>query len=235
MAKEQSTVDEQDANEKSTRTMLREDAYSAFIDCMWQRTFRPGHLISQREICSATGFAITAVREALKRLESERVVTLIPQKGVVLREIGVDEIKDIYQARRLIELPAIRCYVANATSEELQGFRDKTEKVLASSPQSREARIQLAVDRRKLDNQLHRTFIAALENELLTELFHKLETRLLLVQLQLPALYSDHGNAFEEHMEILTAIAAGNPEKAAKALDDHLQTAESRAISAAEF
>lgn len=74
-------------DEATSAPVQRSGAYERFLRCLLQGSFRPGHLLSQREICEATESTITAVREALKRLEAEGIVELIAKKGVILREI----------------------------------------------------------------------------------------------------------------------------------------------------
>ena len=222
-------------NDSKHRQVLRDDAYSAIIAGVSERKFRPGRLLSQREISEATGCTITAVREALKRLEGEKVVELIPQKGIILREIGRKEIEDIYNARKQIEIPAIRAYCESADRAEIASFLEQTHEILAANSSSPEEQAAINLARGRLDRRLHRAFVAAFDNEILSDFLTQIETRLLVVRAQLPALYSDQGAAFEEHLEILAALREGNADQAADALDRHLTLAKERALQSAEF
>ena len=75
-----------------SKPVLRETAYRKFMDYLMSGQLRPGLLVSQRELCESTGATIGAMREALKRLEAEGIITLIPQRGVMVREPEEKEI-----------------------------------------------------------------------------------------------------------------------------------------------
>lgn len=217
------------------RKNLRDGAYQKFLSGLTSRTFRPGRLLSQMEISEATGSSITAVREALKRLEGEKVVELIPQKGVLVREIGADEIRDIYQLRKIVEVEAIKVYMKNPDFREITELHSQTVEILGAELTTREMRAALVDKRRRLDRRIHRLFSDSLKNDILNDILSKLETRLLLVRMQLPALFLDRGAAFNEHLEILEAIQSGGVADAVAALESHLDASAHRATEAVEY
>ena len=200
-----------------------------------QGAFRPGRLVTQREICDATESTITAVREVLKRLEGEGIVELIPKKGVILREITADEVREIYQLRKLIEVPAVRAYALDHEPAEVEALRQKTHDVMSAPKDTGEQRQALVRRRTKLDWDLHQTFLRALGSGLIDDIFRNLETKQMLVRLLLPPRYLSHGEAFAEHLEILDVISAGDPDRAAQLLQDHLDTAQQRFLDAIEY
>ncbi|MFC5585043.1 GntR family transcriptional regulator [Nitratireductor kimnyeongensis] len=218
-----------------TATVQRSGAYEGFLKCLMQGVFRPGRLVTQREICDATGSPITAVREALKRLEGEGIVELIAKKGVILREITADEVREIYQLRKLVEVPAVRIYALNHDPEEVATLRRKTMEIINAPMETAEQRQALVQQRTQLDWGLHQTFLRALQSSLVDTIFRNLETRQMLVRLQLPPRYLSHGEAFAEHHEILDAILERAPDKAAQLLADHLDTAKQRFLDAIEY
>lgn len=213
----------------------RSGAYERFLKCLMQGVFRPGRLVTQREICEATGSTITAVREALKRLEGEGIVELIAKKGVVLHEITADEVREIYQLRKIVEVPAVRAYALDHDPAEIDVLRQKTRDIM-DAPMDTAAQRQALVRRRtKLDWDLHQTFLSALRSSLIDDIFRNLETKQMLVRLQLPPRYLSHGEAFAEHLEILDAIVAKDADKAAHLLENHLSTAQLRFLDAIEY
>ncbi|MEH6726120.1 MAG: GntR family transcriptional regulator, partial [Hyphomicrobiales bacterium] len=64
------------------RQTLRNAAYHAFIDHLFSGDIRPGSMVSQRELCEILDIPLNPMREALKRLEAENFVKLIPQRGI---------------------------------------------------------------------------------------------------------------------------------------------------------
>jgi DNA-binding GntR family transcriptional regulator len=213
----------------------RSGAYERFVKCLMQGTFKPGRLVTQREICDATGSTITAVREALKRLEGEGIVELIAKKGVVLREIDATEVREIYQLRKLVEMPAVRAYASDHDPQEVDALRRRTLEIMEASTETAEQRQALVRRRTKLDWDLHQTFLGALGSSLIDEIFRNLETKQMLVRLQLPPRYLSHGEAFAEHLEILHAIRDKDADRAARLLEEHLNTAQQRFLDAIEY
>ncbi|SIN83827.1 GntR family transcriptional regulator [Vannielia litorea] len=225
----------QDAEAAQAIPVQRSGAYERFLKCLMQGVFRPGRLVTQNDICEATGSTITAVREALKRLEGEGIVELIAKKGVILHEITADEVREIYQLRKLIEVPAVRSYALDHDPAEVETLRRKTREVMGAPMDTPEQRQALVQRRTKLDWDLHQTFLSALRSTLIDDIFRNLETRQMLVRLQLPPRYLSHGEAFAEHLEILDAIDEQLPEKAAELLERHLDTAQQRFLDAIEY
>ncbi|MDB6179108.1 GntR family transcriptional regulator [Paracoccus sp. Z330] len=213
----------------------RSGAYERFLKCLMQGVFRPGRLVTQREICDATGSTITAVREALKRLEGEGIVELIAKKGVILHEITADEVREIYQLRKLVEIPAVRAYASDHDPAVIDALRRKTREVMEAPMETPQQRQALVRRRTKLDWDLHQTFLGALRSSLIDDIFRNLEARQMLVRLQLPPRYLSHGEAFAEHLEILDAIGACQSERAAQLLERHLDTAQQRFLDAIEY
>lgn len=216
-------------------TTLRETAYQAFMNALLAREFRPGRLISQREIARVTGTSLASVREALKRLEGERIVELLPKRGILIREVRQKDIADAYDARLLIENHAIGMYARQCRREEIEQFIRETEAVVNARPTTSEEQLSLLDTRIRLDRELHRTIVAALNNTPLADTHAKIETTMLLARLNLPPLFHSRGPAFKEHLVLLEALLDGDVKHARAALKEHLQCARERALQSAEI
>ena len=66
-------------------------------------TFKPGQRLIERELCEQTGVGRTSIREALRQLEAEGLVTTIPHRGPVVSTITVEEARQLYELRALLE------------------------------------------------------------------------------------------------------------------------------------
>lgn len=73
----------------------------------------------EREICEQSGVSRTSVREALRQLESEGLVTSIPHKGPVVASVTIEEARDIYELRAVLEGFAGRKFALAATDAEI--------------------------------------------------------------------------------------------------------------------
>lgn len=213
---------------------LRSEAYEAFMNCLFSRELRLGRLMSQREIAEITGSSLPSIREALKRLEGEGIVELIPKRGVYLREVKKKEIADAYEIRLMIETKAVKVYAKNCDLLEINYLREATKAIIAKTPQSAEEIAEVYNSRVKLDQQLHRCIVSALDNDLITQIAQKIETTMLLARLTLPIQFFNEGPAFSEHLTLLDALQTHNVEDAVSALTEHLTCSCDRAIRSAE-
>jgi GntR family transcriptional regulator, trigonelline degradation regulator len=81
---------------------------------------RPGARLVERELIAMMGVSRTVIREALRQLESEGLVAMIPNKGPVVRELTLVEAKDLYSIRAVLEGLAARLFVENADEAQFR-------------------------------------------------------------------------------------------------------------------
>jgi GntR family transcriptional regulator, trigonelline degradation regulator len=80
----------------------------------------PGERLIERELISMMGVSRTVIREALRQLESEGLVAIIPNKGPVVRALTVEEARDLYAIRAVLEGLAAHLFVENASDAEVE-------------------------------------------------------------------------------------------------------------------
>src|SRR5947209_19198715 len=84
----------------------------------------PGARLVERELIGMMGVSRTVVREALRQLESEGLVAMIANKGPVVRELTLDEAKDLYSIRAVLEGLAARLFTENASDSQHKQLRE---------------------------------------------------------------------------------------------------------------
>jgi DNA-binding GntR family transcriptional regulator len=97
------------------RTRLVDALRKAILDFQ----LKPGDRLIEREICEQSGVSRTSVREALRQLETEGLVTSIPHKGPVVATVTIEEARDIYELRAILEGFAGRKFALAATDAEI--------------------------------------------------------------------------------------------------------------------
>jgi DNA-binding GntR family transcriptional regulator len=104
-------------------SLIREQALENLRAAIISGYYRPGDRLIERELCEAMGVSRTSVREVLRRLEAERLVSVVPRKGPVVSSISPEEGRDIYEVRALLEGAAVRGFVRSATTAQVTDLR----------------------------------------------------------------------------------------------------------------
>nr|WP_221375019.1 GntR family transcriptional regulator [Actinoplanes polyasparticus] len=107
------------------RSQVTDNLRQAILD----RRLAPGQRLIERELVEMTGVSRTSVREALRELAAEGLVTAIPNKGTVVASVSAEEARQIYQVREALEALAGRLFVQNASPSHLKALRRALEKV----------------------------------------------------------------------------------------------------------
>lgn len=82
--------------------------------------FHPGEHLVERDIAAAHGVSRTLVRDAFKQLENDGLVRSVPNKGVFITSLTVEEIHEIYETRSILEAYASRLAIRRLTAEQVQ-------------------------------------------------------------------------------------------------------------------
>lgn len=98
---------------------VRAQVAAKLREAILNRTFAPGQRLIERELCELTGVSRTSVREALRQLESEGLVELLPNRGPVVAQISPDEAADLYDVRGVLEALAASRFAINASDQEI--------------------------------------------------------------------------------------------------------------------
>ena len=98
-------------------------AYRQIQDLLVRLDIRPGAPINEEDLCLRLGLGRTPVREALKRLEHERLVVAYPRRGTFATEINVTDLTHIFEVRAVIEPAAAASAARHATPADRAVFQ----------------------------------------------------------------------------------------------------------------
>ena len=82
--------------------------------------FKPGDRLYEKELCEQFGVSRTSIREALRQLEAEALVTIVPNQGPIVTRVSQRDAEDIYQVRELLECLASRLFAERATDKQVR-------------------------------------------------------------------------------------------------------------------
>lgn len=100
--------------------LVREQAFEKLRDAIITGQFAPGKRLIERELCEAMGISRTSVREALRRLEAERLAKTVPRIGLIVAELNRKETMEIYEIRGQLEVILFKRFTEIATDEEVE-------------------------------------------------------------------------------------------------------------------
>jgi DNA-binding GntR family transcriptional regulator len=211
------------------RSLMREVAYDRFKAQLFKRNLVPGQFVSQGELCELLDVPLGPTREALKRLEAESLVRLIPQRGIQITDIGVTLIHEAFEFRTVLELAAVRKFARSATDATLQELDRSTRAVLTRMATVSEPDSRLLDAALQVDWGMHNLIIEAMGNRVLIAAHQQNFDKIRMIRL--------HGRsprylplAMEEHLLVIEALLRRDPDAAANALAQHLAAAERRAL-----
>lgn len=99
---------------------LRQQVLDGLRQAIIEGRLAPGARLTERELTEMMGVSRTVIREALRQLESEGLVAIIPNKGPVVRELSLVEAKDLYHIRAVLEGLAARLFIENAGEAQVR-------------------------------------------------------------------------------------------------------------------
>ncbi|MEK6594253.1 MAG: GntR family transcriptional regulator [Pseudomonadota bacterium] len=99
---------------------LRQQVLDGLRQAIITGRLAPGARLTERELTEMMGVSRTVIREALRQLESEGLIAIIPNKGPVVRELSLAEAKDLYHIRAVLEGLAARLFIENAGEAQVK-------------------------------------------------------------------------------------------------------------------
>lgn len=190
-----------------------------------ERKLVPGQRLIERELVELTGVSRTSIREALRELAAEGLVTTIPNKGTVVTEVTAEEARQLYQVRSALEALAGRLFVENAAPAQRRALTNAFRAVERAAAKGSPA-VLAAKDK------FYDVLFEGGGNEALRSIAGTLHARVnLLRSLSL----SRPGRAAEslaELAEIVAAVQANDADAAAKACSHHVEAAGMAGFSA---
>ncbi|TDH60537.1 GntR family transcriptional regulator [Dankookia rubra] len=192
---------------------LTEQAYRAIEEAIVTLDVAPGEVVSEAQLAAKLGFGRTPVREALQRLARERLVRILPRRGIVVAAVDVGEQLRLLEVRREIERLVARAAARRADAAQRARFREIALGMEAAAAAEDETGFL------RLDRALNLLVLEAARNEFATAamaLMHGLSRRFWFLHWR-QATGLEASAAV--HAALARAIAAGDAEQAAAASD----------------
>ena len=180
----------------------------------------PGAVVSETELSQALDIGRTPIREALQRLARESLVAILPRRGIIVSEINVKSQLRLLEVRRELERLIARSAARRATDGERARLVELADRF------ERSAKVNDDVTFMRTDREFNTLCSTAAHNEFAAgamSLMHSLSRRFWYIHYKQAA---DMPLTAKLHADIARAIAAGDPQRAARAADRLLDVIE---------
>ncbi|WIY81893.1 GntR family transcriptional regulator [Propionimicrobium sp. PCR01-08-3] len=195
-------------------------AYRGIRDLILSGKLAAGDIIPQREIAAGLGISTTPLREGLRRLESEGLITLESHRTARVTELRLEQARDLLEIRRSLDPLAASLAAERRTREDIAAIRECGTKLRALP-------VNATVDELIAHRRFHRSIYCASHNELLIGTLDTLWDKA--DRYRMMALKIDRGQQArdlkdKEHRLLVQYIAAGDSSSAAKVMLHHIDT-----------
>ncbi len=207
---------------------MREQMYDALRDLILRNSYAPGCVLQIDRLAEEFGVSATPVREALVRLEAERLVDLIPNKGAVVTSIMEADIRNNWEMRKLLEPYAAAASAFLIPGEEIDRIQAEVRSLL-DAPFDNDRYVSS-------DNNLHEILYVHLVNTFLKETIRRVHQMSIRIRYYPEGSATSHERAvsevIREHLDIVDTLRTRDPERIRDVVRTHLQNGERRAIAA---
>lgn len=203
-----------DANATATQRIA-----ASITTAIVERRLMPGTKLAEQRIADVFKVSRTLVRQALNQLSRDKLITLEPARGARVAEPSIEEARQVFEARHLVELALIQHAATKLTPAHISELRAHLR------AQSQAVRNIDVPGRTRLLADFHVVIARMLGNAVLTAMLGDLVSRCSLIALMYQSSLSAE-RSFDEHVAIVDALEKRDPRAAVRLMQAHLRNVE---------
>lgn len=197
---------------------LKEYAYENIKKKILSCEYYPNMILSEDMLCTDLNISRTPVRDALSRLSQDNLVIILPKKGIFVQGITLNEMKNIYDVRLIMEPQIILRYGANADLATLRKFHEEFKQFDLAATTPTEFTV--------LDTEFHGFIFAMAQNTYFNQLYTNISNQNFRISVMSGwELGKRRSDSMEEHIQIIEAITKQELESAARLMETHIMKA----------
>jgi DNA-binding GntR family transcriptional regulator len=191
-------------------------------------TLKPGQRLIERELCEMTGVSRPSIREALRLLEADGLVNTVPHRGPVVSTISLEEAKQLYAARAVLEGFAGRECARLRDPAVVRRIGDALARLKAAFA---EGDLMTALEAK---TEFYAALIGGCQNAFIERMLRPLHDRITLLRITSMSQPKRINKSLREVTAIWRAIQNGDPDLAERCCVDHIRAAAVAALSMIE-
>ena len=195
---------------------LRDVVFNTLREAILRGELKPGERLMEIQLANKLGVSRTPIREAIRKLELEGLVLMIPRKGAEVAQITEKSLRDVLEVRRALENLAVQLVclrMSPQTLADLKAAARAFEEILGGEDVTAVAEADVA---------FHDVIYMATDNQRLISLLNNLREQMYRYRVEYLKKKECHKQLLWEHQEIIRAIEAGEIDVATKITEQHI-------------
>ena len=199
---------------------LRDVVFKTLRQGILTGELKPGERLMEIHLANKLGVSRTPIREAIRKLELEGLVTMIPRRGAEVAQITEKSMKDVLEVRKVLDDLSVELACERITEEEKELLKNACVDFEEAVKTGDFAKIA------KTDVAFHDIIITATRNIRLSQMVNNLAEQMYRYRFEYIKDSSQHARLVQEHEEICQGIIAGDKKRALEAIEAHIDNQE---------
>ena len=196
---------------------LRDMVFDVLMSAIMQGQLSPGERLLEVQLADEMGVSRTPVREAIRRLELEGLVVMVPRKGAYVAGLSINDVEEVYEIRTVLETLAVRLAAQRMQPADYAQLDELAEKMCATW---QEGNVDNWVS---LDASFHELLYKFSRNERLVSMMSNIMEQLSRYRIISLANVEVRHNSLSEHQDLIEALKRHDSEAAAAAVEKHIE------------
>ena len=195
---------------------LRDVVFNTLRKAILRGELKPGERLMEIQLANKLGVSRTPIREAIRKLELEGLVLMIPRKGAEVAQITEKNMQDVLEVRKALEELSVQLACERITPEQVEEMKMAAEdfrKVLKSGDVTKIA---------EADVKFHDIIFAATNNQRLITLLNNLREQMYQFRVEYLKQKECYPQLLEEHDKLIALISGGEVEEACELMGCHI-------------
>lgn len=199
---------------------LRDVVFNTLRKAILTGELKPGERLMEIHLANRLGVSRTPIREAIRKLELEGLVIMIPRRGAEVAQITEKNLKDVLEVRRALDALCVELACDRISADEEEQLREACDE-FERATETKDATIIA-----KADVEFHDIIVQATGNQRLIQLINNLSEQMYRYRFEYIKDENRHDNLISEHRMIYEGIVNRDKEKAAQAAKLHIDNQE---------
>lgn len=205
---------------------LRDVVFNTLRQAILKGELKPGERLMEIQLAQRLGVSRTPIREAIRKLELEGLVTMIPRKGAEVAQITEKSLRDVLEVRKALEELAMQIAcdkISNHVIDDLEIALEEFRKAINSKELTAIA---------EADVNFHDVIYNVTDNEKLILILNNLREQMYRYRIEYIKDYKSHSRLIKEHEEMIECLKNQDKDKATSAICHHIDNQEMAVINA---